>query len=73
MGSGNRYLTVTGTGFLPGAVVLWSGSPRTTTFVDSTHLQVAIAAADLASAQTVTLASQNPGSGNSNSLTVAIQ
>jgi uncharacterized repeat protein (TIGR01451 family) len=73
VGSGNLYLTVTGTGFLPGAVVLWNGSPRTTTFVDNAHLQVAIAAADLASAQTITLAGQNPGSGNSNNLTVTIQ
>ncbi len=73
VGSGNLYLTVTGTGFLPGAVVLWNGSPRTTSFIDNAHLQVAIAAADLASAQTITLASQNPGSGSSNNLTVAIQ
>jgi len=73
VGSGNHYLTVTGTGFLPGAVVLWNGSPRTTTFVDSAHLQVAIAAADLVTAQTVTVMSQNPGSGNSNSLTVTLQ
>jgi uncharacterized repeat protein (TIGR01451 family) len=73
VGSSNLYLNVTGTGFLPGAVVLWNGSPRTTTFVDDAHLQVAIAAADLASAQTITLASQNPGSGNSNNLTVTIQ
>jgi trimeric autotransporter adhesin len=73
VGSSNLYLNVTGTGFLPGAVVLWNGSQRTTTFVDNTHLQVAIAAADLASAQTITLASQNPGSGNSNNLTVTIQ
>src|SRR6185437_2283557 len=69
-GTGNLYLTVSGTGFLPGAVALWNGSPRTTTFVDNTHLQVAIPAADLASAQTVTLKSQNPGSGNSNGLTI---
>jgi hypothetical protein len=73
VGSANLYLTVAGTGFLPGAVVLWNGSPRTTTFVDNAHLQVAIAAADLASAQTITLTSQNPGSGNSNNLTVTIQ
>lgn len=73
VGSGNVYLSVTGTGFLPGAVVLWNGSPRTTTYVDSAHLQVAIAAADLASAQTITLTSQNPGSGSSNSLTISVQ
>jgi uncharacterized repeat protein (TIGR01451 family) len=73
VGSGNLYVTVTGTGFLPGAVVLWNGSPRITTFVDNAHLQVAVAAADLTSSQTITLVSQNPGSGNSNSLTVTIQ
>ncbi|WP_183814494.1 DUF11 domain-containing protein [Tunturibacter empetritectus] len=73
VGSGNLYITVTGTGFLPGATVLWNGSPRTTTFVGNARLQVAIAAADLISAQTITLASQNPGSGNSNNLTVTIQ
>ena len=72
-GSGNVYLSVTGTGFLPGAVVLWNGSPRTTTFVDNAHLQAAIAAADLSSAQTVTLTAQNPGSVSSNSLPVTVQ
>jgi hypothetical protein len=72
-GAGNFYLTTTGTGFLPGAVVLWNGSPRTTTFTDNTHLSVAIPAADLASAKTITLTSQNPGSGASNSLTITIQ
>lgn len=72
-GTSNLYLNLTGTGFLPGAAVLWNGSPRTTTFVDDTHLQVAVPAADLASAQTVTVAAQNPGSGNSNDLTITIQ
>jgi len=73
VGTGNLYLTVTGTGFLPGAVVLWNGSPRTTTFIDNAHLSVAIPATDLASANTTTLTSQNPGSGASNNLTVTIQ
>ncbi|HZY61398.1 MAG TPA: DUF11 domain-containing protein, partial [Edaphobacter sp.] len=73
VGTGNTYLTVTGTGFLPGAVVLWNGSARITTYLDSTHLQVAIPAADLATAKTVTVTSQNPGSGASNSLTITIQ
>lgn len=72
-GSGNLYLTITGTGFLPGAVVQWNGSSRTTTFIDNAHLQVAIPASDLASAQTITLSSQNPGSGSSNNLSVTIQ
>jgi uncharacterized repeat protein (TIGR01451 family) len=72
-GSGNLYLTITGTGFLPGAVVLWNGSPHTTTFIDNAHVQVAIPASDLASAQTITLNSQNPGSGSSNNLSITIQ
>jgi len=72
-GSGNLYLAVTGTGFLPGAVVLWNGSPRTTSFVDATHLQVAISASDLTAAATITLSSQNPGSTSSNNLSIAVQ
>jgi trimeric autotransporter adhesin len=72
-GSSNLYLTVTGTGFLPGAVVLWNGSPRTTSFIDATHLQVAIPASDLTSAATITLTSQNPGSTSSNSLFITVQ
>ena len=73
VGTGNIYLTITGTGFLPGATVLWNGLPRTTTYTDNAHLQVAIAAADLATAQSITLTSQNPGSGASNSITLTIQ
>jgi hypothetical protein len=73
VGTGNLYLTVTGTGFLPGAVVLWNGSPRTTTFIDHAHLSVAVPAADLATANTINLTSQNPGSGASNNLTITIQ
>ena len=71
--SGNQYLTVTGTGFLPGAVVLWNGSQRTTTFVDAGHLRAAIPASDVAVAASVTLKADNPGSGDSNSLTVTLQ
>jgi trimeric autotransporter adhesin len=73
VGSGNLYLDVTGTGFLPGAVVLWNGSPRTTSFVDAAHLQVAIPASDLASSATITLTGQNPGSTSSNSLSITVQ
>src|SRR5262249_1445 len=65
-GSGNLYLTVTGSGFLPGATVLWNGSARTTNYVDSTHLSVAIPASDVKTAATITLNCQNPGSDASN-------
>ena len=72
-GYGNTYVTVTGTGFLPGATVLWNGSPRTTTFVDSAHLTVAIAAADVQTAGSFTVSAQNPGSAASGTITVTVQ
>ena len=73
VGSGNLYLTVTGTGFLPGASVVWNGLQRTTTYTNDTHLQVAIPAADLAAAQTNSVTVQNPGSGDSNAVSVQVQ
>jgi hypothetical protein len=73
VGGGNVNLTLTGTGFIPGATAFWSGAARTTTFVDRTHVQVAIPASDLASAKTITMTVQNPGSGDSNSVSVQVQ
>ncbi len=72
-GSGNQYLTATGSGLIPGAVVLWNGVPRTTTYVDASHLQFAVSAADVASPQTISLTAENPGSSPSSSLALAIQ
>jgi trimeric autotransporter adhesin len=53
-------LTVTGTHFVPGAVVTWDGLPRITTFVGPTELTAAIPAPDLAASDTVTIAVANP-------------
>ena len=72
-GGGNLYITVTGSGFIPGATVLWNSSPRTTNYVDSSHLTVAIPASDIHTAATITLSSQNPGSGASNTISVTVQ
>jgi hypothetical protein len=71
--SGNVVITVTGSGFIPGATVFWNSSPRTTTYVDAAHVTVAIPATDVQSSGTGTLSSQNPGSGNSNSLSITVQ
>ncbi len=71
-GTGNLYITATGSGFLPGATVLVNSSPRTTGFVDSAHLSVAIPASDVQSAGTLTLTSQNPGSGASGSVSISV-
>lgn len=71
-GSGNFMLTITGSNFVPGAVVLWNGTERSTTFVDPSHLKVAIPASDVAKSGAATLSVNNPGSNNSNSNSFAI-
>ncbi len=71
--SGNQYLTATGSGFIPGAIILWNGVARTTTYLDASHLQFAVAAADVATTQTVSLTAENPGSIASTSLSFTIQ
>jgi trimeric autotransporter adhesin len=53
--------------------VLWNNHERTTTFVDSSHLTVAIPASDLAQAGTATVVVNNPGSSNSGSVSFTIQ
>ena len=71
-GSGNVVLAIAGSGFVPGAVVTWNGAERTTTFVDSSDLTVAIPASDLSQSGTATLTVNNPGSADSNPITFAI-
>jgi trimeric autotransporter adhesin len=73
VGSGNQRVTVTGTGFLPGASIVWNGVVHDTTFVDAQHLSVAVPAAEVASAASISVTCRNPGSGDSNSVTVTVQ
>jgi len=67
-------LTVNGTNFVGTSVVMWNGSSRTTTFVNSTQLTASIAAADIASVGTasVTIFNPAPGGGTSNAVTFTI-
>jgi trimeric autotransporter adhesin len=60
-GSGNLYVTITGSGFVAGAVARWNGAERTSYFIDSSHLKVAIPASDVSSAGTGSLTVLNPG------------
>jgi hypothetical protein len=46
-GSPDLTVTVRGHGFLGGSVVEWNGSPRPTTFIDGTRLEVLIPASDV--------------------------
>lgn len=61
-------LTVSGTGFVAGAVLNWNGSPRPTTFVSNSKVTAAITAADIATARTalITVTNPPPGGGTSN-------
>lgn len=73
-GDSDFVLTVTGTNFVPGAVVTFGGNARQTTFVSPTELKAQITAADVANSGTVEVAVVNPGPGggasNSQSFTI---
>jgi len=67
-------LTLTGSGFDGFSVVRWNGSDRPTTVVNTTTIQAAIAAADLAAVGTaeVTVFTPAPGGGTSSALLFTI-
>ncbi len=73
-GSAAFTLTVNGSNFVPGAVVNWNGSARSTTFVNSTQLTAQITAADVANQgiAAVTVTNPAPGGGTSNSLNFTV-
>jgi hypothetical protein len=59
--------------FVPGAVLLWNGAERSTTFVDSAHLTVAIPASDVSQSGTANVVVNNPGANNSGSISFNVQ
>ena len=61
-------LTVSGTGFVPGAVLNWNGSPRTTTVISGSSLQASITAADIAKPNTASITITNPAPAGGTSL-----
>ena len=73
-GGGGFTLTVNGSGFTTASAVNWNGATRATTFVSSTQLQAAIAAADIAIVGTaqVSVSTPPPGGGTSAPLTITI-
>ncbi len=60
-------LTVTGTGFVSGAVVEWKGSPLATTFVNSSQLSAIVPPANTSTPGTATITVFNPGPGGGTS------
>ncbi len=67
-GGAGLTLTVTGAGFLPGAVVTWNGSNRPTTYSSATQISAQLAASDLTSAGSATVAVVQAGVPSSNQL-----
>ena len=55
-------ITANGSGFATGALILWNGTALTTTLVNSSQLTAPVPASDLATAGTVQVAVQIPGS-----------
>src|SRR5712692_189755 len=76
VGGAGFTLSVTGSSFVSSSVILWNGTTRPTTFVNSTQLTAAIPASDLALSSAgqaqITVFNPSPGGGESNPLSVAI-
>jgi hypothetical protein len=71
-GSGAFTLHVTGSNFASNAIVRVNNANRTTTFIDSSHLDAAILASDVSSSRTLTITVLNPNNKTSNSLTITV-
>jgi len=69
----NTWVAITGSQFVPGSIVQWNGSSRTTLFVNSTQLRVAIPATDLATSQTANLQVVNPTPGGGTSAQISFK
>jgi hypothetical protein len=71
---GNFTLTVNGSGFVPGSVVQYDGSPRPTTFVSATKITAQISSHDIIAVGThaITVVNPSPGGGTSNSSTLTV-
>jgi hypothetical protein len=67
-------LTVTGSGFTRDSKVYWDGAARTTTFVSSSTLTVALPGSNTSKAgrHSVTVVNPSPGGGTSNAITVIL-
>jgi len=70
-GTTSTSLTVDGSDFVPNSVVMFNGSPRTTTFGGSGTLQVSLSSSDLSSAGANQVEVVNPAPGGGTSTIVA--
>lgn len=68
-------IVLTGTGFVPGSIVNFNGSPRPTGYASATQLAVQVLGSDVATGGTisVTVSNPNPGGGTSSAANFSIQ
>jgi hypothetical protein len=73
-GATSPVVTVTGTGFVPATVINVNGSARTTTYTSATQVTIALSAADISTAGSLSLIAVNakPGGGTSAAATVTV-
>ncbi len=73
-GQAGFTVTLSGTGFVSGAVATWNGAARPTTVVSATQATASVSSADVASAGTAQVGVTNPapGGGASNTLSFTI-
>ena len=72
VGSAAFTLTVTGTGFLSGAIVQWGSTPVTTGFSSATQLTAAVSATLLTQAGSVSIVVINPNKTQSNTVNFTV-
>jgi hypothetical protein len=72
-GAAGFTLSVSGTGFVSGAIIEFNRVPLATTFVESEHLTATVPAADVADAGTAVVTVVNPGPGGGSSNVVYFQ
>nr|WP_241696176.1 IPT/TIG domain-containing protein [Solimonas terrae] len=65
-------LSVSGSGFSSSSIVLWNGSPRSTSFVSASQLSANIAQADIATGGTVNVSVNNGSGASSNAAIFAV-
>lgn len=73
-GNGAFTLSVSGAGFVPGAVIRWNGADRPTTYISNTQLTAVIPATDVAASGTasITVFNPAPGGGPSTAVTFTV-
>lgn len=67
LGQVSYTLTITGSNFVPGALVYWNNTPRATTFISATELKAVIVGGDVNSASIARIHVNNPAPGGGSS------